>query len=60
MSSELSEPMSVVDYVTEHIAGLVLLLVAGVIVYVVDHINRLNAILFSPPMPVPPPVKKKR
>jgi len=54
-----SDPLSVVEYVTEHIAGLMLLLVAGVVVYAVDHINRLNAMLFSP-MPVPQPVKKKR
>lgn len=53
MDSEFEENISVIEYIKENFVGLCLLVFAGVIVYVVDHVNRINALFFPSPSPVP-------
>ena len=58
---------SIVEYISENFIGLILLILAFFIIYFVDHINQLNAILYAPqvsipqvPIPqVPNPIKPK-
>jgi hypothetical protein len=47
------EPFSVIQYFKENFIGLLLLLLALCIIYFVDHISRINAVLFSMPSPIP-------
>ncbi len=52
---------SIMEYISENFFGLILLLFTFFIIYFVDHINRLNSILLSPPIPVLPlKVKSKK
>jgi len=52
---------SIMEYISENFFGLILLLFTFFIIYFVDHINRLNSILLSPPIPVVPlKVKSKK
>ena len=44
---------SVVDYIKENFIGLVLFFSVFVIIYVVDHINSINSLLFASPSPIP-------
>jgi hypothetical protein len=47
------EPFSVIQYVKENFIGLLLLLLAFFIIYFVDHISRINAMIFAMPSPIP-------
>ena len=51
---------SILQYISENFIGLILLIVAFFIIYAVDHINRLNSVLFAPQLPVPIKVKSKK
>jgi len=51
---------SIIQYISENFIGLLLLILAFFIIYVVDHVNRLNSILFAPPLPVQIKVKSKK
>lgn len=52
---------SIIEYISENFVGLILLLFTFFIIYFVDHINRLNSVLLSPPVPfVPLKVKSKK
>jgi hypothetical protein len=46
---------SLIMYIKENIAGLSLLLLAMIIIFIVDYISRINAIIFSgsPPIALP-------
>jgi hypothetical protein len=44
---------SLFQYVNENFYGLMLLVVAGFIIYFVDYISRINALIFAMPSPVP-------
>jgi hypothetical protein len=47
------EPLYVIQYVKENFIGLLLLLLAFCIIYFVDHISRINAMIFAMPSPIP-------
>ena len=44
---------SIFEHISENIIGFALLILAFIIIYVVDHINRLNAVVFASPSPIP-------
>jgi hypothetical protein len=44
---------SIIEYVSENIIGLILLLLTFVIIYLVDYISYLNSLLSIVPSPVP-------
>jgi len=44
---------SIMEYISEHFVGLILLLSSFLIIYFVDYINRLNSMLFTPTSPNP-------
>jgi hypothetical protein len=51
---------SIIEYISENLFGLILLLFTFFIIYFVDHINRLNSVLFSPGRTIPiVPIKVK-
>lgn len=50
----------IIQYISENFIGLLLLILAFFIIYIVDHINRLNSILFAPQLPIPIKVKSKK
>ena len=47
------EPFSVIQYIKENFVGLLLLLLVFLIIYFVDHISRINALIFAMPSPIP-------
>lgn len=51
---------SIIQYISENFVGLMLLILAFFIIYIVDHVNRLNSMLFAPQLPVPIKVKSKK
>lgn len=54
---------SIMEYISENFIGLILLLSTFYIIYFVDHINRLNSVLFNPTSPnqtTPIKVKSKK
>jgi hypothetical protein len=44
---------SIMEYMSENFIGLILLLSTFFIIYFVDYINRLNSVIFNPPLPKP-------
>ena len=48
-----NDNINIIEYVQENFVGLCLLGLAFLIIYVVDHINRINALFFSTPSPIP-------
>ena len=44
---------SVIEYVSENFIGFILLILAFFIIYFVDYINQLNAMIFTPQNPIP-------
>lgn len=46
---------SVTEYIKENFIGLLMLIFAFLIIYVVDYINRLNSLIFSSPISIPIP-----
>jgi hypothetical protein len=56
MNSEVDEQWtvhSVMEYMSENFIGLILLILAFFIIYFVDHINQLNAMIFDPSTSLP-------
>jgi len=57
MNSEISDNnfslYGLLEYIKSNFVGLLLLLLAVFIVYFVDHISRINAMLFSMPSAIP-------
>jgi hypothetical protein len=50
------EPLSIYSFfnhISENIYGFLLIILAFVIIYIVDHIARYNSILFAMPSPIP-------
>ena len=47
MNDEFTTLYSIIEYVTENFVGIILLILAFIIIYVVDHINNLNSIIMS-------------
>ncbi len=66
MDDEQWDFYSIMQYISDNIVGFALLILAFVIIYVVDHVNRLNALMFASPSPIPmannilPKTKSKR
>ena len=56
MDSETGEQRltlnSIIEYIRENFIGLLLLISVVLIIYVVDHINYLNSIVFTTPSPI--------
>jgi hypothetical protein len=52
---------SVINYIKEHFIQLLLLLLVPIIIYTVDHIANINAMIFSLPSAIPglPPQNNK-
>jgi hypothetical protein len=49
------------EYISENLVGLILLVFTFFIIYFVDYINRLNSALLSPPIQVlPVKIKSKK
>jgi hypothetical protein len=44
---------SIMEYMSENFIGIILLILAFFIIYFVDHINQLNAIIFAPQTSIP-------
>jgi hypothetical protein len=53
MDDEQWDFYSIMQYISDNIVGFALLILAFVIIYVVDHVNRLNALVFASPSPIP-------
>ena len=56
MNIDISEQLtfnSIISYVSENIHGIGLLILAFIIIYFVDYINRLNAVIFAPTSSIP-------
>jgi hypothetical protein len=56
MNNEFDEQWtlhSVMEYMSDNFIGLILLILAFFIIYFVDHINQLNAMIFDPSTPLP-------
>jgi hypothetical protein len=49
----VDEPFSLTEYVKENFIGLLLMLLAFVIIYFVDHVARINAMIYAIPSPIP-------
>jgi hypothetical protein len=49
----MDEPFSLTEYVKDNFIGLLLMLLAFVIIYFVDHIARINAMIYAMPSPIP-------
>jgi hypothetical protein len=47
MYDEFTTLYSIIEYVTENFVGIILLILAFFIIYIVDHINNLNSIITS-------------
>lgn len=48
-----NEHFILIDYVRENYIGLLLLVFAFFIIYLVDYISRINALIFVMPPPIP-------
>ncbi len=48
----IDEPFSLLQYIKENFVGLLLLLLVFLIIYFVDHISRINALIFAMPSPM--------
>lgn len=44
---------SIITYISENILGLALFILVFFIIYFVDYISRLNALIFAMPSPIP-------
>ncbi len=44
---------SLIEYVNENFYGLLLFILAFFIIYFVDYISRINALIFAMPSPIP-------
>jgi len=42
-----------VEYISENFVGLLLFLLTFIIIYFVDYLNQLNALVYSTPSPIP-------
>ncbi len=50
---ENEEQFNTLDYIKENYIGLGLFLLAFFIIYFVDYVNGLNALIYSTPSPIP-------
>jgi hypothetical protein len=50
---EIEEPFDIFQYVKENYVGLALFIFSFFIIYFVDYINGLNALIYSIPSPIP-------
>ncbi len=48
----MDDELSVYEYVKDNFIGLLLLFLAFIIIYVVDHVSQLNNLIFSMPLPI--------
>ena len=56
MNDEFNEEFtlySIIEYVSKNFIGIILLVLAFFIIYIVDHINQINSIIMSPQLPIP-------
>jgi hypothetical protein len=53
MYNEFISINSMIEYISENIIGLLLLLLTFIIIYLVDYISYINSILTIVPSPVP-------
>lgn len=57
MDNDINESVitfgSILDYIKENIIGLSMFILVFFIIYVVDHINRINSIIFATPSSIP-------
>jgi hypothetical protein len=44
---------SIIEYTKENFIQILLLILVFVIIYIVDHISNLNALIFAMPSPIP-------
>jgi hypothetical protein len=44
---------SIIEYTKENVIQIFLLILVFIIIYVVDHISNLNAVIFAMPSPIP-------
>jgi hypothetical protein len=52
MDNENEEAFNILQYIKENLAGFILLALAFSIIYFVDYINNLNAIIYSNSIPI--------
>jgi hypothetical protein len=52
MNNQIEEEQNILEYIKENLFGLFLLALAFFIIYFVDYINRLNALIYSIPSPL--------
>ena len=48
-----NESFSLIEYISENLIGILLLILALFIIFFVEQISRLNAMIFSIPSPIP-------
>jgi len=51
MDIQSKESINLIEYISDNFIGLLLLISVFIIIYFVDHINRLNAMIFQTPLP---------
>jgi hypothetical protein len=51
MDIQSKESINLIEYISDNFVGLLLLISVFFIIYFVDHINRLNAMIFQTPLP---------
>ena len=47
------QTINIIQYIKENLPGLILLVLALFIIYFVDYINQLNALIYLTPSPIP-------
>ena len=52
--------ISIMSYIKDNIIQIIMFFSVFVIIYLVDHISNINAILFSMPPPIPLPLQKHK
>ena len=48
-----NEQINIIEYIKDNYIGLILFIFAFFIIYFVDYINGLNALMYSTPSPIP-------
>jgi hypothetical protein len=52
MDNQIEQEENIFEYIKENLFGFFLLALAFFIIYFVDYINRLNALIYSTPSPI--------
>lgn len=55
MDEQNFQEFNILQYIQDNFIGLTLLLSVFFIIYFVDYINRINALMFTSPSPIPTP-----